>query len=126
MAAITPVPLEEALQRRTAKQPSARTLRTRRIAEDAETIAAAVNQTGAAMVTLTEEDGSIERYLHSLRGAIKRKGYADLLVQKRRGQDQVVVWRARPEDQARLEARRRTGARMGLMAKQRAAGRRRR
>jgi len=119
MATITAAPIEEALAT-TRKGPSARTLRTRRLERDADEVARIAESGSAAMITVAEEDLPTERYLSGLRSALKRRGYEGIVLQKRRNQDQIAAWYARPEDEARLEKRRQTGARLGQMAKQRA------
>jgi hypothetical protein len=128
MAFITPIPLEEALQSRSSKQPSARTLRTRRLEQDAESVVQAIGSTGAALISVAEDEDTPAHYLSGLRSALQRGGHAEILLQKKRGQAQIVARKALPDDAARLQKRRETGARLGQMAKERAAtasGRRR-
>jgi hypothetical protein len=120
MAVITPVPVEEALTKPIAKEPSARTLRTRQIEKDAAEVVAAVNSGQAALISISHDDLPAARYLTGLRSALRRLGHTEVLVQKRRGRDELAAWKERPEDQARLATRRKTGQRLGLLAKQRA------
>jgi len=125
MAQIQAVPLDQALSSRGKKQPSARTLRTRRLEDDAEEVVRAISAEGAAQIDFSQEEGSPERYLSGLRSALTRKGHKGILLQKKRGVAQAVAWRMRDEDKARVEKRRQTGARLGQVAKARAGARRR-
>jgi hypothetical protein len=125
MAQIQAVPLDQALSSRGKKPPSARTLRTRRLENDAEEVVKAISERGAAEIDFSEEEGSPERYLLGLRSALTRKGHSAILLQKKRGAAQAVAWRIREEDKARVEKRRQTGARLGQVAKARAGSRRR-
>ncbi len=120
MATITSVPLEEALVTRQ-KVPSARTLRTRRLEQDADDVARVVASGSGALITVAAEDLPAARYLSGLRSALQRRGHAGIVLQKRRNQAQIAAWHARPEDEARLAKRRETGARLGRAATQRAA-----
>jgi hypothetical protein len=120
VAVITAVTTEEVLTARH-KEPSVRTLRTRQLEHDAAAVADAVDTTGAALIEVTAEEGPTARYLTGLRNALLRLGFTHILLQKRRGQDTIAAWRERPEDTERLEKRRQHGARLGQMAKQRAA-----
>jgi hypothetical protein len=121
---ITPIPLEQALPTHSAKEPSARTLRTRQLEQDADAVVQAVKDRGAAAITVDEKQDSASHYLSGLRSALARGGHVEILLQKRRGLPQIVAWTARPEDAARIEIRRETGARLGQFAKQRAAAKR--
>jgi hypothetical protein len=125
MAQIQAVPLEEALSSRGKKQPSARTLRTHRLEDDAEAVVKAIAERGAAQVDFSQEEEIPDRYLSGLRSALTRKGHKGILVQKKRGVAQAIAWRMREEDKARVEKRRQTGARLGQVAKARAGARRR-
>jgi hypothetical protein len=125
MAQIQAVPLDEALSSRAKKQPSARTLRTRRLEDDAEAVVKAISEQGAAQVDFSQEEGNADRYLSGLRSALMRKGHKAILLQKKRGVAQAVAWRMRDEDKPRVEKRRQTGARLGQVAKARAGSRRR-
>jgi hypothetical protein len=120
MAVIIAVSVDEALIKPPTKEPSARTLRTRQLEQDAEDVVAAVNRTGAAHISISVEDLPTARYLSGLRAALGRKGHTQLILQKRRGRDEIVAWNARPEDQDRIRARRETGRRLGQLVKQRA------
>jgi len=126
MAVITAVPIEEALRAPFPKEPSLRTLRTRQLEKDAADVVAAVKQAGAALITVDGDDLPSDRYLTGLRSALRRLGHTKVLLQKRRGQDQIAAWPERPEDEARLQTRRETGARLGQMARARARKARRR
>ena len=111
MAVIEPVGLEEAL-RRGHKGPSARTLRTRRLEEDARQVVDAINARGAAVVDVSGEEIPAERYISGLRSALSRQGHSDILTQKRRGTAVLVAWRMRDEDRSRVEKRKETGRRL--------------
>jgi hypothetical protein len=124
MAQIEAIPLDIALSSRTKKQPSARTLRTRALENDAEAVIEAIRQRGAAQIDFAQEDANPERYLSGLRSALARKGHRTILLQKKRGAPQAVAWELREEDKARVEKRRQTGARLGQVAKNRAGQRR--
>jgi len=125
MAQIQAVPLDEALSSRGKRLPSARTLRTRRLEDDAEEVVRAILAQGAAQIDFSQEEGRPERYLSGLRSALTRKGHKAILLQKKRGVAQAVAWRMRDEDKGRVEKRRQTGARLGQVAKARAGARRR-
>src|ERR1700690_3671962 len=116
MVVIAAIPLEEALWSRATKQPSARTLRTRQLEEDAEAILHAISEKGAADIEVDEQEDTTPHYLQGLRSALHRGGHTEVLLQKKRGQARIVAWKARPEDAVRIEARRKTGARMGQIA----------
>src|ERR1700722_6193860 len=102
MAVIQSIPLEEALSTQATKEPSERTVRTRRIAQDAQTVFAAVLQQGAARIELTEDDPPAVVYLNGLRAALRRAGRTDVLTRKKRNQDTIMAWYRRPEDEARI------------------------
>jgi hypothetical protein len=121
MVVIAAIPLEEALWSRATKQPSARTLRTRQLEEDAEAILHAISEKGAADIEVDEQEDSASHYLQGLRAALRRGGHTEVFLQKRRGAPKIVAWKARPEDAVRIEARKETGARMGQLARDRAA-----
>jgi len=121
VAIIAPVPLEEALRSHTPKELSARTLRTRELEQDAESVVEAINDKGAAVIDVDEREDSAAHYLAGLRSALARRGHSGILLRKKRGQPQIVAWKARPEDRARMETKRKTGARLGQIAKARAA-----
>lgn len=121
MAIIASIPIEEALRNRSAREPSARTLRTRQLEEDAEAVLKAIKDKGAASINVDEREDSAGHYLSGLRSALQRSGHTEILLQKKRNQAQIVAWKSRPEDAAKRETRRRTGARLGQMAKERAA-----
>jgi len=121
VAIIAPLPLEEALRSHTPKELSARTLRTRELEQDAQSVVEAIHEKGAAVIDVDEREDTAAHYLAGLRSALLRGGHADVLLQKKRGQPQIVAWKARPEDAARIEIRRTTGARLGQIAKARAA-----
>jgi non-ribosomal peptide synthetase component E (peptide arylation enzyme) len=120
MAVIIAVPVEEALTKPATKEPSARTLRTRELEKDAEEVVAAVNRSGAAIIHVSDDDLPAARYLTGLHSALGRLGHTQVLLQKRRGRDEIAAWKERPEDQARLATRRKTGQRLGQLARQRA------
>jgi len=120
MTVITAVPIEDALRWPTLKEPSPRVLRNRQLEREAGEVVAAVNQKGAALINVEGDDLPTDRYLTGLRSALRRLGHTKVLLQKRRGQDQIAAWMERPEDEARLQTRRATGARLGQMAKARA------
>jgi len=119
VAVITSVAIAEALARTSPREPSARTLRTRKLEKDAADVVAAVNQAGAALIHVDGDDLPTDHYLAGLRSALRRLGHTKVLLQKRRGQDQIAAWMERPEDQARIQKRRETGARLGQLARQR-------
>ncbi|MGI8553461.1 MAG: hypothetical protein ACR2PL_22160 [Dehalococcoidia bacterium] len=125
MARIQALSLDEALSNRSKKQPSSRTLRTRALEEEAEEVAHAIETEGAAQIDFSQEDGSPERYLSGLRSALTRRGYTNVLLQKKRGVPEALAWRIRDEDKGRVEKRRQTGARLGQVAKTRAGTRKR-
>jgi hypothetical protein len=116
MVTITSALIDEVLQP-TKREPSARTIRSRQMEEDARQVVKAIEEGGAALITLTDDDLPTPRYLHGLRSAFRRLGYGDILLQKRRGQDRIAAWRERPEDSVRLEIRRQTGKRLGAKAR---------
>jgi hypothetical protein len=120
MAVIIAVPVEEALTKPVAKEPSARTLRTRQLEKDAAEVVAALNRAEAALIYVSDDDLPTTHYLSGLRAALGRMGQTSVLLQKRRGQDEIAAWKERPEDQARLAVRRKTGQRLGQLMKQRA------
>lgn len=124
MAVIRPMPVDEALTNRTKRHPSGRTLRTQSLEKDAEQVAQAVESEGAAQIDFSQEEGSPDRYLSGLRSALTRKGYTNILLQKRRGAPEAVAWKMRDEDKPRVEKRKQTGARLGQHAKARAGTRR--
>lgn len=118
MAVVLPASVEEALQS-SRKEPSARTQRTRQIEQDVRDVADIVMSNDAAVIAVGEEDGPVERYISALRAAMRRAGYDDILLQKKRGRPQIVAWRKRAEDEVSIERRRQHGARLGQLAKQR-------
>jgi hypothetical protein len=123
MAQIDAIPLDIALSSRNKRQPSARTLRTRALEDDADAVVKAIKERGAARIDFAH-DASPDRYLSGLRSALTRKGHGSILLQKKRGAAEAVAWELRDEDKPRLEKRRQTGARLGQVAKARAGQRR--
>jgi hypothetical protein len=123
MAQIDAIPLDVALSSRTKRQPSARTLRTRALEDDAVAVVTAIKERGAARIDYSH-DSSPDRYLSGLRSALVRQGHGSILLQKKRGASEAVAWELREEDKPRLEKRRQTGARLGRVAKARAGQRR--
>ena len=120
MAVITPVAIEQALAPASRPEASPRTLRTRKLEKDAGDVVAAVNQAGAALISVDGDDLPTGHYLAGLRSALRRLGHPKVLLQKRRGQDQIAAWMERAEDQARLRTRRETGKRLGNIVRERA------
>lgn len=114
---INPLSIED-VGRPQEKAPSARTLRTRSIENDAAAILEAIDATGAAEVDYSEEERP-EYYLSGLRAALDRLQRDDILIQKKRGQFALTAWEQRPEDQARIAKRKEVGERLGRLARQR-------
>lgn len=125
MSTIQAVSIEELLSPKAPREPSARTVWTQKIASVADSVVQSVNETGAAVITLDEEDAGAGHYLGRLRAALRRKGQTDILLRKNRGGARITAWKARPEDAAGIAKRKATGAKLGGAAKARAATRKR-
>ncbi len=102
--------------------PGIRTLRMQELDDAVLDILKAVKTEGAAVIDFKPDDSeyTANQFVHGLRSALARAEQNDLLVRKVRGSTEVRVWPIRPEDEAVLEKRRETGARLGEYTRQRA------
>jgi hypothetical protein len=119
MAKIAPIDLDEALAHQVPKPPSARTLRSLRLRQDANTVVEAIRFAGAAVIRVDEQEDSAAHYFAGLRNALRRAEQNEILLRKRRGRPEIVAWKARPEDAAKIETRQRIGRHMAEMTNRR-------